>query len=80
MTAARISIRELRLKAISAMHQAHRAEQDCQVVHDSIHARRSWTREFTIAEGDRVVAYASLAVDGPWREGDPAGVSRPTSC
>jgi GNAT superfamily N-acetyltransferase len=56
------------LKAISAMREAYRAEQDCQIVHDSIHSRRGWTREFAIAEGDRVVAYASLAIDGPWRD------------
>lgn len=68
MTAAPISIRQVKLKAISAMREAYRAEQDCQVVHDSIHARRGWTREFAIAEGGRVVAYASLAVDGPWRD------------
>jgi GNAT superfamily N-acetyltransferase len=67
MTAAPISIRQVKLKAITAMRDAYRAEQDCQIVHDSIHARRGWTREFAIAEGDRVVAYASLAVDGPWR-------------
>ena len=66
MTAAPISIRQVKLKAIAAMREAYRAEQDCQVVHDSIHSRRGWTREFAIAEGDRVVAYASLAVDGPW--------------
>ena len=68
MTATPISIREVKLKAISAMREAYRAEQDCQVVHDSIHARRGWTREFAIDEGDRVVGYASLAVDGPWRD------------
>ena len=68
MTATPISIRLVKLKAISAMREAYRAEQDCQVVHDSIHARRGWTREYAIAEGDRVVAYASLAVDGPWRD------------
>ena len=67
MTSAPISIRQVKLKAISAMREAYRAEQDCQVIHDSIHERRGWTREFAIAEGDRVVAYASLAVDGPWR-------------
>jgi GNAT superfamily N-acetyltransferase len=68
MTPTPISIREVKLKAISAMRDAYRAEQDCQVVHDSIHERRGWTREFAIAEGDRVVAYASVAVDGPWRD------------
>jgi GNAT superfamily N-acetyltransferase len=63
-----ISIRQVTLQAISAMREAYRAEQDCQIIHDSIHVRRGWTREFAIAEGDRVVAYASLAVDGPWRD------------
>jgi GNAT superfamily N-acetyltransferase len=67
MTAAPISIREVKLKAISALRDAYRVEQDCQIVHDSLHTRRGWTREFAIAEGDRLVAYASLAVDGPWR-------------
>lgn len=50
------------------MREAYRAEQNCQLVHDSIRPRRGWTRELAIAEGDRVVAYASLAVDGPWRD------------
>jgi GNAT superfamily N-acetyltransferase len=68
MTATPISIRQVTLTAISAMRDAYRAEQDCQVVHDSIHARRGWTREFAMAEGARVVGYASLAVDGPWRD------------
>lgn len=67
MTVAPISIRQVKLEAITAMREAYRAEQNCQIVHDSIHARRGWTREFAIAEGDRVVGYASLAVDGPWR-------------
>jgi GNAT superfamily N-acetyltransferase len=67
MTPPPISIREVKLKAVSAMREAYRAEQDCQLVHDSIHERRGWTREFGIAEGDRVVGYASVAVDGPWR-------------
>ena len=67
MNAAPISIRQVKLKAIAAMREAYRAEQDCQVVHDSLHARRGWTREFAIAEADGVAAYASLAVDGPWR-------------
>jgi GNAT superfamily N-acetyltransferase len=67
MTADPITIRQVKLKAISAMREAYRAEQDCQVVHDSIHTRPGWTREFAIAEGARVVGYASIAVDGPWR-------------
>lgn len=67
MNDAPISVRQVALKKLAVMREAYRAEQNCQIVHDSIHPRRGWTREFTIAEGDRVVAYASLAVDGPWR-------------
>lgn len=68
MNEALISVRQVELKELAAMREAYRAEQNCQIVHDSIHPRRGWTREFAIAEGDRVVAYASLAVDGPWRD------------
>jgi GNAT superfamily N-acetyltransferase len=68
MNEAFISVRQVKLKELAAMREAYRAEQNCQIVHDSIHYRRGWTREFAIAEGDRVVAYASLAVDGPWRD------------
>ncbi|HVF39265.1 MAG TPA: GNAT family N-acetyltransferase [Gemmatimonadaceae bacterium] len=49
------------------MRDAFRAEMNCQIVHDSIHYRRGWTREFALAEGDHVSGYASLAVEGPWR-------------
>ena len=63
-----ISVRQVKPNELIVMREAHRAEQNCQIVHDSIHSRRGWTREFVIAEGERVVAYASLAVDGPWRD------------
>lgn len=49
------------------MRDAFRAEMNCQIVHDSIHVRRGWTREFEILEGDVPVAYASQAVGGPWQ-------------
>src|SRR5262245_47526331 len=68
MNHARISVRQVALKELAVMREAYREEQNCQIVHDSIHPRPGWTREFAIAEADRVVAYASLAVDGPWRD------------
>jgi GNAT superfamily N-acetyltransferase len=67
MNEAVISVRQVTLKELAVMREAYRVEQNCQIVHDSLHSRRGWTREFAIAEGDRVVAYTSLAVDGPWR-------------
>ena len=62
-----ISVRQVPLQDITAMREAFRAEMNCQIVHDSIHHRRGWTLEFALAERDNVVGYASLAVDGPWR-------------
>ena len=68
MSRDRITVREVQLQEIAAMRKAFRVEMNCQVVHDSIHFRRGWTREFEILEGDERVAYASLAVGGPWRD------------
>ena len=68
MPAGSIDIRRVSLRAIAAMRDAFRAEMDCQIVHDSIHHRRGWTLEFALAEDGRTVGYASLAVDGPWRD------------
>lgn len=67
MDADSIAVHQVPLQAITSMREAFRAEMDCQIVHDSIHYRRGWTLEFAFAEGDRTVGYASLAVDGPWR-------------
>jgi GNAT superfamily N-acetyltransferase len=63
-----ISVHRVPLEDIAAMRNAFRAEMDCQIVHDSIHHRPGWTIEFALAEGGRVVGYASIAVGGPWRD------------
>ena len=48
-----------------ARHDRH--EMNCQVIHDSIHARPGWTHEYLITDGSRKVGYASVAVAGPWQ-------------
>jgi GNAT superfamily N-acetyltransferase len=63
-----ISVRQVPPQEIAAMREAFRVEMNGQIVHDSIHHRRGWTREFALGEGGRRVGYASLAVDGPWRD------------
>ena len=67
MRSGSIDVRQVALQDIAAMRDAFRTEMDCQIVHDSIHHRRGWTQEYALVEGDRAVGYASLAVDGPWR-------------
>lgn len=63
-----MTVHQVPLQEISAMREAFRAEMNCQIVHDSIHHRRGWSLEFVLAEGDRTVGYASIAIDGPWRD------------
>src|SRR5690348_11604319 len=67
MSASSISVHRVGLRKIAAMRDAFRDEMNCQIVHDSIHDRRGWTLEYALIENDRTVGYASLAVDGPWR-------------
>ena len=62
------SVHRVTLDDIRQLRDAFRSEMSCQIVHDSIHYRRDWTLEFGLAEGDRLVGYASIAVSGPWRE------------
>jgi len=52
---------------IAPLREAFRREMDCQIVHDSIHARPGWTLEYLVADGDTAVGYGSVAIAGPWR-------------
>ena len=63
-----IEVRRVSWRDVAEMREAFRAEMNCQIVHDSIHHRRGWTQEFTLAEDGRTIGYASLAVDCPWRD------------
>jgi GNAT superfamily N-acetyltransferase len=56
------------LDEIRALRDAFRTEMNCQIIHDSIHYRHDWTLEYALVEGNRLVGYASIAVNGPWRE------------
>jgi GNAT superfamily N-acetyltransferase len=39
---------------------------DCQIIHDSIHARPGWSVEYALDLNGAVVGYGSVAVAGPW--------------
>ena len=43
-------------------------EMGCQIVHDSIHTRPGWTREYVLCCGNDRVGYGSVAVAGPWTD------------
>lgn len=54
------------LDAIRSWREHYRQEMTCQIIHDSIHDRRGWTREFRLSVGETSVGYGSVAVAGPW--------------
>jgi GNAT superfamily N-acetyltransferase len=41
---------------------------NCQIIHDSIHSRSGWSKEFLFQANGIRLGYGSLAVGGPWRE------------
>ena len=66
LVGATISSTPASLDDIVAFRQAYRLEMDCQIVHDSIHARPGWTNEYLLRLGDVAAGYGSVAVGGPW--------------
>lgn len=46
----------------------YRREMACQIIHDSIHGRPGWTREFFLFSGETPVGYGSVAIAGPWKD------------
>jgi GNAT superfamily N-acetyltransferase len=53
---------------IQPWREMYRLEMSCQIIHDSIHYRPGWTREYFLIAGGTTVGYGSIAVDGPWKE------------
>jgi GNAT superfamily N-acetyltransferase len=62
-----LSVRQATLAEISFLRDQYRAEMSCQIIHDSIHTRDGWTREYLVDLAGEPVAYGSVAVSGPWK-------------
>src|SRR5688572_21853079 len=63
-----ITVRRAEYPEIASLRNAFRREMNCQIVHDSIHARPGWTLEYLLADGQAPIGYGSVAVGGPWRD------------
>jgi GNAT superfamily N-acetyltransferase len=61
-----ISVRVCNAKEIAPLRECYREEMDCQIIHDSIHARPGWTIEYALDLDGATVGYGSVAVAGPW--------------
>ena len=46
----------------------YRAEANCQITHDSIHARTGWTRSYLLHVDRYVAGFGSIAIAGPWKD------------
>lgn len=53
---------------IQPLREQYRREMDCQIIHDSLHARPGWTASFLIKSASRAIGYGSVAKGGPWSE------------
>jgi GNAT superfamily N-acetyltransferase len=69
-TAARpaISATETNLEIIRRWRDMYRLEMACQIIHDSIHERPGWSREYLLSVVGTPVGYASVAAGGPWTD------------
>jgi GNAT superfamily N-acetyltransferase len=63
-----IESRQVELRDIEGLRDIYRQEMSCQIIHDSIHSRPGWSREYLLIEGGAKVGYGSIAVGGPWHE------------
>jgi GNAT superfamily N-acetyltransferase len=61
-----ISVRVCELDEIKALRERYRQEMNCQIIHDSIHARPGWTIEYALDLAGTIMGYGSVAVAGSW--------------
>jgi GNAT superfamily N-acetyltransferase len=64
---------EARAKLVSTedvlfLRTRYREDLNCQIVHDSIHRRKGWTLTYLLELGGLTVGFASVAIDGPWKD------------
>ena len=64
----RVSAEETPFEHIRGWRDMYRLEMSCQIIHDSIHDRVGWTREYLLTVAGTAVGYGSVAVAGPWAD------------
>lgn len=67
----RCSAEPTTVDALRPWRDLYRHEMHCQIVHDALHSRPGWTREYALLADGAAAGYGSVAVGGPWT-GDPA--------
>lgn len=52
---------------IQPWRDLYRQEMNCQIVHDSLHAREGWTQPYLLVADSAPAGYGSVVVGGPWK-------------
>ena len=63
-----VTATECSLPDVLPWRDLYRQEMNCQIIHDSIHSRPGWSREYLLRDGSTTVGYGSVAVAGPWKD------------
>jgi GNAT superfamily N-acetyltransferase len=63
----KLSVNSARVEDIHFFRESYRREMNCQIVHDSLHARTGWTQPYLLSIGGETVGYGSVAVGGLWQ-------------
>jgi GNAT superfamily N-acetyltransferase len=63
-----IAARLTELAELAPMREDYRREMNCQIIHDSIHRRPGWSREYALEIDGALAGYGSVAMAGPWTE------------
>jgi GNAT superfamily N-acetyltransferase len=56
------------VEAVAPWRDLYRQEMNCQIVHDSLHARPGWTLEYFLAAHGARAGYGSMVIGGPWKD------------
>jgi GNAT superfamily N-acetyltransferase len=60
------TVRMVEVKEILPWRELYRQEMNCQIIHDSLHARDGWTQPYLIELAGEAAGYGSIVVGGPW--------------
>jgi GNAT superfamily N-acetyltransferase len=63
-----LSAKIVPLEEIKPWRDMYRHEMNCQIIHDSIHARPGWSVEYLLEAAGTPAGYGSVAVTGPWKK------------
>lgn len=65
-SAMRISATPVAVQDIALYRDLYRSEMNCQIVHDSMHARAGWTEPYLLEVDGATAGYGSILIGGPW--------------